>query len=342
MLFVPLPLFAALFLTFLFGRMVLTRDMTLRAHQLFAGLIVLYAAQSLLASLRWGYQIHGAAIWTAILAPVLPVLAHLAYSALSGRRGYQQLWPIAVVFANWVALAILPAIADPLILVTYFLFGGLLLRGCWRGADQLTLSSINGARDILMAMCLTGIALIASGLTDIYVIYDFIRNEGRNAGLVLTLVQTVFVVVIGISAALGRVASEPAAPHPDVQIPKITQADEDILARLEDLLTQERLHLNDDLSLRRLARRLGLSDRQVSNAINRVKDMSVSQYVNTFRIQDICDLLSQTEDSILNVSLAAGFASKSNFNREFSRITGKTPSQWRAGNRSGRKSSTAR
>lgn len=332
MLFVPLPLFATLFLGFVFGRFVLNRDMTLRPHQLFAGLIALYATQSLLTSLRWGYGIAGVAVLMALLAPVLPAVAYLAYKTLSGRQRGVRLWPLAIVGANWIVFATLPALIDALILMTYLGFGGLLLRLYFFGEDQLTLSPINDAREILIAMGLTGAALVASGLTDVYVIYDFIKNDGRNAGLILTFVQTAFVLAIGVSAIFGRAA---VVPQKEITAPPliakdVTEADEDIMIRLECLFTRDGLHTKEDLSLRRLSRRLGVSDRRVSNAVNRIKHISVSQFVNEFRIKEACRLLRETDETILGISLAAGFATKSNFNREFSRVTGQTPSQWRS------------
>lgn len=333
MLFVPLPLFATLFLALLLSRIVLTRDMTLRAHQLFAGLIALYAVQSLLVSLRWGYEIENIATYLIILAPVLPAVAYLSYAALAGHHAMRRLWPLAVIALNWAAFAVLPVIPDPLILMTYLGFGFLLLRLWWKGADALTLSPINDEREIRFAMCLTGAALVLSGLTDIYLIIDFIQNDGRNAGLILTFVQTAFVVVIGVSASFGR-ADNLSEPEEEsvASPPEATEQDSEILDRLERLFAQDGLHRNEDLSLRRLARRLSLPDRQVSNAINRVRGMSVSQFVNDFRIREACTLLSSTTKTIMEVSLSAGFATKSNFNREFLRVIGKTPSQWRKEN----------
>jgi AraC-like DNA-binding protein len=214
--------------------------------------------------------------------------------------------------------------------VTYLGFGFLLLRLWWKDPDALTLSPISDLRDIRFAMGLTGIALVLSGLTDIYLIVDFVRNDGRNAGLVLTFVQTAFVVAIGIAASFGR-ASAMSEPEANIieTVPVATEADSAIVDRLEGLFAQHGLHRNEDLSLRRLARRLGLPDRQVSNAINRVRGMSVSQFVNDFRIQEACTLLSATDKTVLEVSLTAGFATKSNFNREFLRVTGQSPSRWR-------------
>ncbi len=337
MLFVPLPLFATLFLVLLLCRIVLTRDMTLRAHQLFAGLVGLYAVQSLLVTLRWGYEIAGVAPYLILLAPVLPAVAYLSYAALAGRQTGRKLWPLAVIALNWIAFAVLPFIPDLLILMTYLGFGLLLLGLWWKGADALSLSPISDTREIRLAMCLTGAALVASGLTDVFLIFDFIRNEGRNAGLVLTFVQTAFVLLIGVAASFGRAAtlSEPKEESATAS-PRPTEQDGDILDRLEDIFRKEGLHRDEDLSLRRLARRLGLPDRQVSNAINRVRGKSVSQYVNDFRIQEACVLLNETDKSVLEVSLTAGFATKSNFNREFSRVTGRTPTMWRKKNKSDR------
>ncbi len=334
MVFVPLPLFATLFLGLLLCRILLGRDMALRAHQMFAGLVALYAVQSLLVSLRWGYEIEGVATYLIILAPVLPAVAYLSYATLTGRQTGFKLWPLAVVAVNWIAFAVLQVIPDPLILMTYLGFGFLLLRLWWIDADALALSPISDVREIRSAMGLTGVALVLSGLTDVYLIIDFIRNGGRNAGLILTFVQTAFVIVIGMSASFGRATVLTEAEKNSVEIVyEATEEDSEIVLRLEGLFTDHGLHRNENLSLRRLARRLGLPDRQVSNAINRVRGMSVSQFVNDFRIREACTLLCATDKTVLEVSLSAGFASKSNFNREFLRMTGETPSGWRKNNK---------
>jgi len=209
--FVPLPLFATLFLGLLCWRFVLTRDMSLRAHQLFAGLVALYAVQSLLVSLRWGYGLEALSTLMVVLAAVLPALAYMAYAALTDQGPWRRAWPLAAVGVNWLAFAALPVLPDPVIVLTYLGFGFLLLHLWWKGADALAMSSINAARDIRLAMGLSGVALVASGLTDIFVIIDFIRNDGVNAGAILTFVQTAFIVVIGGAASFGRAASAPAS-----------------------------------------------------------------------------------------------------------------------------------
>ncbi|MNY61663.1 HTH-type transcriptional activator Btr [compost metagenome] len=69
--------------------------------------------------------------------------------------------------------------------------------------------------------------------------------------------------------------------------------------------------------------------RRISNAINRIHGISVSQYVNNYRVEEACRLLLTTEEAITQIAFEAGFLTKSNFNREFLRVTGKSPSSWR-------------
>lgn len=330
MLFVPLPLFATFLLGLALARFCLTRDMRLRAHQLFALLVALYAIQSLLSSLRWGYGVQAASTVMILLAPVLPVVAFLAYKTLSGVPTKWQLWPLGLIPMNWLGFVFAPGLSDAMILMTYIGFGILLIQLGLKGIEQIALSPLKDAGEIRIAICVTGAALIASGLTDIYIIYDFVQHNGRNAALAVTFVQTGFVLIIGVAGVFGRsskpTAQESAPDAPDIAEP---EADIDIVTRLEHLFQTENLHRDEDLSLRRLARRVGVPDRQLSIAINHYRQVSVPQFVNDFRIRDACDLLRDTDRTVLDISLASGFATKSNFNREFLRVTGQSPSQWR-------------
>jgi AraC-like DNA-binding protein len=58
---------------------------------------------------------------------------------------------------------------------------------------------------------------------------------------------------------------------------------------------------------------------------------NVSQVVNDYRIQEAKDRLRGTDDPITSIMYEAGFQTKSNFNREFLRVTGVTPRAFRQG-----------
>ncbi len=51
--------------------------------------------------------------------------------------------------------------------------------------------------------------------------------------------------------------------------------------------------------------------------------------MNEYRIAEARRLLRETDLAVTQVMLEAGFQTKSNFNREFLRATGKTPSDFR-------------
>ena len=331
MIFVPLPLFASLALAGAFAWFVANRDMTLRPHQVFASLVLAYCIQSFLLCLRWGYGLTALQLPIAVLAPVLPALAWFAFQSLSGqtRRGW---WlPLVAIGICWLALVLHRDLADIAILIAYFTFGTLLLVQARKGETGLALSPAFQVGQILLAMVLTGVILILSGTVDIFVIHDFLRNDGQNIGLAVSLAQVAFVLIIGIAATFARTSVASVEDMTPAQEAETTAEDAEILSRLEALF-ENHLHRVEDLSLRKLARRAGVPDRRVSNVINQARNMNVSQFINEFRIKDACELLSKTDQGILQVSIAVGFASKSNFNREFVRVTGETPSQWRKQN----------
>lgn len=309
------------------------KDLRLRAHQLFLATIALYALQSVLITLRWGYAIDWVARPVAFVAPILPVLVYLAYSALSAPLTLRRLWPLVATVFCWIGLIVWPDFADVLILLCYLGFGGLVIVQSSKGADHVALTPLGAADKVVLAMKLSGAVLILSGLADVFILYDFITNEGQHAGLIVSLLQTGFIMIIGLLAAFGHISeneTQEDTPIPDD--PGMTEMDAGIVTRLEALFAVEGLHRDEDLNLRRLSRRLSLPDRRVSNAINRYKGQSVSQFVNEFRIKEACEQLKETNATVLAISLAVGFASKSNFNREFLRVTGVSPTQWRAAN----------
>ena len=105
-------------------------------------------------------------------------------------------------------------------------------------------------------------------------------------------------------------------------------ADAEIVARLNARLTEQELYLDPDLTLGPLSRRLGVPVKQLSAAINRVTHGNVSRYVNRFRIERACERLLAGESVAIAMD-SSGFSTRSNFNREFRRVAGTSPSGWR-------------
>lgn len=101
--------------------------------------------------------------------------------------------------------------------------------------------------------------------------------------------------------------------------------------KLNDLMLKEKFFKNANLSLGELAKELKLHPNYLSQIINEKGGKSFYDYVNTFRINEYKNLISQAKHqkfTLMALAYEVGFNSKSSFNRYFKKITGETPSQY--------------
>jgi len=102
---------------------------------------------------------------------------------------------------------------------------------------------------------------------------------------------------------------------------------------LDWLFSEERLYEDEKLTLERLAERLNLSRHQLSEFFNSHRKTGFTETVNSFRVSAAKRLLTETDFTVLRIGYDVGFASLSAFNRNFRKITGLSPSDYRASNR---------
>ena len=120
--------------------------------------------------------------------------------------------------------------------------------------------------------------------------------------------------------------------HKYEKSPLTLQTKNDILYRLEKLMAQEKLYLNSSLTLGEVASNLSVVPRYLSQVINELKGQNFYDFVNTYRIEEAKNILSNpihNDEKILAVLLDCGFNSKSVFNTVFKKATGITPSEYR-------------
>ncbi|PYB76992.1 helix-turn-helix domain-containing protein [Rhizobium wuzhouense] len=253
---------------------------------------------------------------------------------------------------------------DVVLISEFLAYGAALLWLAREGPDALVASRLDGALRSYRALQLTGLALITSALTDVAISLDMLWSGGRYSPMVVSAATTLILLLLGIGAvtasqeeagegdasfaewggpdagpdATPRLTSpsiasprpvEPATASTALSAKSATEDHQRLAIDLDRLMTEKRLWANPDLNLARLARRLGSPARAVSEAVNRVHGMSVSHYVNNHRIAEACRLLADTDMPVTRILFEAGFMTKSNFNREFLRVTGESPSDWR-------------
>ncbi len=113
--------------------------------------------------------------------------------------------------------------------------------------------------------------------------------------------------------------------------PEEQQRAADIMRRFEQLVSKEQLYkLEFGITLPQAAKKLQIPARQLSTAINQLYGQSYSVYLNDQRIAEAKRLLLEDPTlPVLEVMQQAGFSSKSNFNKEFLRVVGVSPSAFR-------------
>ncbi|WP_197283892.1 helix-turn-helix domain-containing protein [Rhizobium acidisoli] len=331
MLFIPLPFAVALLLLVLFVT-VLRRDEEAVPNRPFLALILLAALQSVLSGLRWGYGVQAIGLIAPVIAAMVPPLAYAGVSRLvrTSRRPLPARVALHAVPAALILLLMAVwreaiDIALVLIFVGYALAILLLMRP---GADALRLAPFEGAVPAYRAIIFAAAALCLSAALDTFVFLDLTSAHSARALMLISIGNLAVLVILGIAAAAASRSRAPAemvetAPRPE------TSEDKETIAAVDALMEARKLYRDANLNLDRLARKTGIPARQISAAINRAMDKNVSQYVNDYRIGEACRLLSGTGKSVTEVMFEVGFQTKSNFNREFRRVTDMTPVAWR-------------
>ena len=88
-------------------------------------------------------------------------------------------------------------------------------------------------------------------------------------------------------------------------------------------------HYAENFKIGDLADVCGLSETHFRREFSEYVNASPIEYVNLVRIEKACDLLAQSDEKVDIVALRVGFQNVSTFIRNFKKVTGDTPHQWR-------------
>jgi AraC-like DNA-binding protein len=331
---VPLPFVVAILLILLFITVV-RREEKAESNKSFPALILLSAFQSLLSGLRWGYGIEAVMYIAPVFAALVPPLAYAGVARLVRERRLPTRLRIGLHAIPALIIALLMAVsrdAIDLVLVMIFLGYAVAILFLMRaGTDALRLAPFDGATPAYHAILFAALALILSAAVDIFIFLDFAWTQGEYARPVITAGNLVALLLLSVAAAAASRSHAPDDAADTGPRPHLAE-DKETMAAIQTLMDTKRVYRDADLNLDRLARKLGIPARQISTAINRATAKNVSQYVNEHRIAEACNQLAATERPVTEIMFQVGFQTKSNFNREFRRVTDMTPLEWRERN----------
>lgn len=342
----PLPFLTALLAGILALRILVTAEGVAAARAIFAALFAAMALRALMVGLRFGYGIGAAAALQPVLAMLVPPLAWLGFRAMTVSPpafGWRE-WalhgaPVALVALGVVALPGLARawwVVDVAVMASYVGYSALLFGLHRRGPAAFSRVDPAVVADARRQLLVFAFLMLASAVVDAWILVGVVRDGGVPlapivGGHVFGLAVLALLLALAPQRMLGTLAAR--------VLPKRAQsadaeADAALVERLEALMATG-LYRDAGLDAARLAKRLGVPQRRVSEAVNGRLGLNVSQYVNGRRVEEACRRLAAGDEAVTEIMLAVGFETKSNFNREFRRVTGTSPTQWRQARRSG-------
>lgn len=281
----------------------------------------------------------------ALCFPGRPVRAHLVGGVAAVAVSALSLAPRALAMASGAAFhGNLDLIANSVAgHVQYYAYAAaiILLLVRYRQTYRRTRSNPDDVTFAWLA-AVVGVSLAAHSL----VLAKSVAGLTERADAYSALDAVVGLVAVAISCALTLTALVRqdlflgAAPEPDVparpEAPAPSAppdpAEAATIARLNAFMIAHEPFLDPSLTVRGLARRLGMGQRELSVLINQRMGVHFFDFVNRYRIDKAAALLADptlADASVLEIALQSGFNTKSSFNAAFSRHRGETPTAHR-------------
>lgn len=105
-----------------------------------------------------------------------------------------------------------------------------------------------------------------------------------------------------------------------------------LMEKLSKIMEEEKLYTNNELNLKELAVKVGISTHNLTEIINQYAGKNFYDFINSYRIEEVKRRIQNPNSenlTILALGMEAGFNSKSSFNSVFKKHTGMTPSEYK-------------
>ena len=116
------------------------------------------------------------------------------------------------------------------------------------------------------------------------------------------------------------------------QIPFLkSDANESVLSKVISYINE---NAGEKLTLSGIAQALGYNEKYLSRCINQSAGFGFSTLITILRMEAACNLLKDTNRTIVDIAIECGFGSERSFYRSFKEFTGYTPKEFRSSSKS--------
>jgi len=161
----------------------------------------------------------------------------------------------------------------------------------------------------------------------------FLRVFWFGTGIVLPIFETM-ILAIFIQKALSQKTlktSEKGLPRESQARTALLSSEkmQAIASKLEHVMKEDKLFLQDNLSLNKLSESISVSENHISETLSQFLHTKFFQFVNGFRVEEAKQALQDKDKLITTIAFDVGFNSKSTFNTAFKKVVGHSPSAYR-------------
>ncbi len=117
-----------------------------------------------------------------------------------------------------------------------------------------------------------------------------------------------------------------AAEDDQTKLPKPKAASNLVIL---DALNYVKSHYNDDLKVKTLAEVCHMSETHFRRVFRAIMSIGPLEYINIVRVEMACNMLRTSDYSIDTIARRSGYPTMTTFDRNFRRVTGHTPLQWK-------------
>lgn len=127
-----------------------------------------------------------------------------------------------------------------------------------------------------------------------------------------------------LSLLLGIARMNPADSIPEQKV-----IDDSRLAGVLEVLDYIEKHYQEEIKVGHLARLCHMSETHFRRVFTEYMNTSPAEYVNLVRTERACELLAKSDYRLEDIAVRTGFQTSATFIRNFKKITGVPPHQWR-------------
>jgi AraC-like DNA-binding protein len=335
MISIPVSFLLAMFFLALGLSMFFWRALPRLSRQLFLLMFSLMALEAALVGARFAFCYSDLLVVQRMLPVWIAPAVYLSFVSLTApaneiRRRLVLNTFIALVFSLAMFIPIpFNGYIDSLIAGSFTVYAAALFR-LWRlGPDQFSQAPTRLGEVLLKLLGFAVAMILATLLIDVFVAFLFAQEMDATAAVTISIVSLLFLIVAtGLLVEALRTQSRRQRGAEKVCNEESASRAE-LVETARKVLIEKGLYKDPGMTLTRLARRVGVPDRDLSHAINQCTGENVSQFVNLVRLKEAARLLSSTQEPIARIQEQVGFLTRSNFYREFQKVYGEAPAAFR-------------